>query len=446
MPKQPSRRDFAKASLIATGSVASAAATTPASLADSTRRPSPNETVRLGFIGVGNRGTQLISAFSKHDDCKIVGAADVYQPYLDRFREQHGAEKIVTDDYRVLLDRDDIDAVVIATPDHWHALQTIDACSAGKDVYVEKPLAATIVEGRRMVQAAEKHGRIVQVGLQRRSMKIYQQLRKFVQDDNVGQITVSRAYRLNNMFPDGIGRLQPSPAPKDLNWDRWLGPRQMQSHQNNIAPYKFRWWQNYSSQMGNWGVHYFDVIRWILNEETPASAVCIGGKYAIEDDRTIPDTAEAIFELPGGSLLVFGQYEASSNPALAWGELELRGTQGTIYGASSGFRVVPEKAGQFQKKGDRAPATDIKSNEPNAVATAAHARNFLDCIKSRKQPCCPLIEGHRSTIYAHLANISLATRARLNWNAESESFEDNEAANNLLHYAYRRGYELPTFD
>ncbi len=402
--------------------------------------------MRVGFIGVGNRGTQLISAFSKHPDCKVVAAADLYQPYLDRFQKALGSDLFVTDDYRTLLDRPDIDAIVIATPDHWHALQTIQAVSAGKDVYVEKPLAATIVEGRRMVQAADKFGRIVQVGLQRRSMNIYQQLREFVQDHRVGKITVSRAYRLNNMFPDGIGRRAPTPPPKGLNWDQWLGPRQEQPYQDNIAPYKFRWWQNYSSQMGNWGVHYFDVIRWILDEAAPVSAVCVGGRYAVQDDRTIPDTAEAIFELKGRSLLVFGQYEASSNPALAWGELELRGTQGTIYGASSGFRVVTENAGQFQKKDQRAEATEVKPNGPKTDATVAHARDFLECVKTRRQPRCSVSEGHQSTIYAHLANISLATGQRLNWDAETESCVDNDEANKLLHYEYRKGYELPNFD
>jgi predicted dehydrogenase len=323
-------------------------------------------------------------------------------------------------------------------------LQTINAVSAGKDVYVEKPLAATIVEGQRMVKAAEKFGRVVQVGLQRRSMDSYQRLREFIQDDGAGQITVSRAYRLNNMFPDGMGRRQPASPPAGLNWDRWLGPRQVQPYQDNIAPYKFRWWQNYSSQMGNWGVHYFDVIRWILDEAAPQSAVCIGGNYAIDDDRTIPDTAEAIFELPGGSLLVFGQYEASSTSMLDWGELELRGTMGTVHGSSSGFRVLPEKPGQFQKKGPRAEPHEVATTP--ADATADHVRDFLDCVKSRKQPRCPLIEGHRSTLFAHMANISLATGQRLTWDSEAEIFVNNKQANDLLHYEYRKGYVLPEFD
>jgi predicted dehydrogenase len=349
------------------------------------------------------------------------------------------------EDYRALLDRKDIDAIVIATPDHWHALQAITAMSAGKDVYVEKPLSVTIHEGRQMVSAAKKFDRISQVGLHRRSMKVYHQLADFIGSGKLGKITVSRAYRLNNMYPDGIGKFPAAAPPADLNWDLWLGPRPKQPYQDNIAPYKFRWWQRFSSQMGNWGVHYFDMIRWMLGEQAPVSVVSIGGRFAVDDDRTIPDTAEAIFELPGGSLLVFGQYEASSNPALAFGEVEFRGSLGTVYSSAKGYKVIPEKPGQFQAKGVRGEAEDIEINEPNNVATSNHARNFLDSVKSRKQTRCPMLEGHRSTTFAHLANISLATKSRLDWDAENEKFKNNDEATKLLHYEYRKGFELPDF-
>lgn len=433
MTKQVNRRDFGKAT-------ASAAAV--ASL-PTARILGANDSIRIGFVGVGNRGSQLMKAFAEHKDAKIVGVADAYQPYLDRAQKDYGSDLMAVEDYRLLLDRKDIDAIAIATPDHWHALQAITAMSAGKDVYVEKPLAATIHEGRQMVNAAKKFERVVQVGLHRRSMKIYHQLFDYMNSDAAGKITVSRAYRLNNMYPEGIGKRSTTSPPAGLNWDLWLGPRQKQTYQDNIAPYKFRWWQHYSSQMGNWGVHYFDVMRWMLGEESPSSVSAMGGRFAVDDDRTIPDTAEAVFEMPGKSLITFGQYEASSNPALAFGEVEFRGTQGTVYSSSKGFQTLKEKAGQFQKKGDRGDDKIVETNEPNHVATAAHARNFLDCVKSRKETHCPVLEGHRSTIFAHLANISLATRSRLDWNPETEQCLHNDKANNLLHYEYREGYKLP---
>ena len=440
MSKEISRRDFAKASAAAT-----VAASWPGSARASVSDRTASDSVRVGFVGVGNRGSQLMAAFAEHKDCKFVGVADAFRPYLDRARKDYGAELVAVEDYRALLDRNDIDAIIIATPDHWHALQSITAMSAGKDVYVEKPLSATIHEGRQMVAAAEKFNRISQVGLHRRSMEVYHQLADFIRSDKLGKITVSRAYRLNNMYPDGIGKLLPVAPPADLNWDLWLGPRPKQAYQDNIAPYKFRWWQRFSSQMGNWGVHYFDLIRWMLGERAPVSVVSIGGRFAVDDDRTIPDTAEAIFELPGGSLLVFGQYEASSNPALAYGEVEFRGTQGTIYSSSKGFKVLTENPGQFQAQAVRGAESEVEINEPNNVATANHARNFLDSVKSRKQTRCPMLEGHRSTTFAHLANISLATKSRLDWDAEQERFNNNEDANQMLHYEYRKGFELPVF-
>ncbi len=401
-----------------------------------------NQSIRLGMIGVGNRGTQLADAFGHHDDCEIVAAADVYEPFRSRAKEKFGDRCDVYLDYRSMLDRTDIDAVVIATPDHWHALQTIHAVAADKDVYVEKPLSATVVEGRAMIAAAARYERIVQVGLQRRSSDVFRELAQHVAAGNIGKVTVSRAYRLSNMYPDGIGIRQPSNPPAGLNWDMWLGPRARRAYQDNIAPYKFRWWNAYSSQMGNWGVHYFDAIRWMIGEEAPGAVVCVGGKFAVADDRTIPDTAEAVFELPGGSLLVFGQYEASGHAALAWGEVELRGTLGTVYAGGQGFRVVSEKPGQFQPAEPRAEPLQYDARQP-ASPTVAHARDFLDGVRNRTATRCPVKVGHRSTVFSHLANISLATGQRLQWDAEAERCIGNDAANDLLHYEYRKGYELP---
>ena len=401
---------------------------------------STNRKIRALFFG----SSQLMDAFAEHKQCKFIGIADVFEPYLDRAQDKHGKDMMAVSDYRALLDRDDIDVIAIASPDHWHAIQAITAMSAGKDVYVEKPLAATIYEGRQMVNAAKKFDKIVQVGLHRRSMKLYQNLKEFMSEDKIGKVTVSSAFRLNNMYPAGIGKLKTGTAPANLDWNTWLGPRPDQPYQDNIAPYKFRWWQRFSSQMGNWGVHYFDAIRWMIGEESPACVSAMGGRFAVEDDRTIPDTAQAVFEMPGQSLISFGQYEASSNKAFPYGEIELRGTQGTVYVGKKGYKVLREKAGQFQEKGRRGKEMEFELEEPNAIATKNHAGNFLECVRTREETNCPMIDGHRSTIFAHAANISLATKSRLTWDAENEKF-DNDAANELLHYEYRKGFELPKF-
>jgi len=440
MSKKLDRRQFAQTS--AAAAVATSVATRPC--VGDRKVLGANDTVRVGFVGIGNRGSQLMRAFAEQKDCKLVGVADVNEPYLDRAQKRYGKDMMAVKDYRLLLDRDDIDVIAIASPDHWHAIQAITAMSAGKDVYVEKPLAVTIHEGRQMVNAAKKFDRVAQVGLHRRSMKLYQKLKAFMDEGSVGKVTVSSAYRLSNMYPTGIGKLEPSTPPAGFDWDTWLGPRPKQPYQGNIAPYKFRWWQRFSSQVGNWGVHYFDAIRWMLGEESPVCVNAMGGRFAIDDDRTVPDTAQATFEMPGQSLITFGQFEATSNNAFPYGEIEMRGTEGTVYSGETGYKVLKERPGQFQRKESRGKESEFEFNEPNSVATANHARNFLDCVKSRKETNCSMLEGHRSTLFAHLANISLATKSRLNWDPVTEKFE-NEAANALLHYEYRKGFELPKF-
>lgn len=454
----PTRRMFLKSSTLATAGVALGLKT-----AFARRARAANEKVRVGVIGVGNRGTQLLKACLKQPDVEIAALCDVYDPYLTRkdadveqrvrasaggriprMGEDFGPKVARYKDFRRLLDRKDIDAVVIATPDHWHAIQTIQACQAGKDVYVEKPLTVTIVEGRKMVEAAKRHQRVVQVGLHRRSSEQYRHLGQLVQGGKIGKVTLARAYRVSNMDPHGIGKCSASQPPQSLDWDMWLGPRAKRPYQDNIAPYKFRWWQSYSSQVGNWGVHYFDAMRWVLGQEAPLSVCAYGGKYVVDDDRTIPDTMEVTFEMPGGQLFVFGQYESSGVSPLGNGEIEFRGTLGNLISRSSarGYDIIPSEGGQFQAREPRIQAEENPRDSSNQGMTDEHMRNFIDCVKSRQQPRCGLETGHRSTSFALLANISLATKSRIDWDPDTECITNNEKANELLHYEYRKPWTL----
>ncbi|MGD0755572.1 MAG: Gfo/Idh/MocA family oxidoreductase, partial [Bacteroidales bacterium] len=274
------RKFIAKTGIMTVGVALGAPVMTAASYS---RTKGANEKIRVGFIGIGNRGSQLLNLFMNQPDLEVAALCDIYEPYLLRdhskvdpryLKDRPGqvpkmGEKFpitpaVYHDYRKLLENKNIDAVCIATPDHWHALMTIDAMKAGKDVYVEKPLTATIMEGRAMVNAQKDTNRVVAVGLNRRGNRAYQKLAKEISGGKIGKISVARAARVSNMFPDGIGKLKPEQPPKDFNWDMWLGPRAFRPYQYNIAPYMFRWWGDYSSQMGNWGVHYMDAIRWMM--------------------------------------------------------------------------------------------------------------------------------------------------------------------------------------
>ncbi|NJN26395.1 MAG: Gfo/Idh/MocA family oxidoreductase [Cyclobacteriaceae bacterium] len=430
-------------------------------------KKAPVDKVRMGFIGVGNRGSQLLNLFMQNDDCEVVALCDVYEPYTTRRRDEVNPRYLADrngqipkmgekfskapkqfKDYRKLLEDKNIDAVCIATPDHWHALQTIHAIQAGKDVYVEKPLTATISEGRKMVQAQAASSQVVAVGLNRRGSRTYQKLSGEIQSGKIGKVTVARAARVSNLFPNGIGKLQPEPAPKDFDWDMWLGPRAYRPHQYNIAPYMFRWWSDYSSQMGNWGVHYMDVIRWMMGETAPMAISAHGGQYVLDHDGDIPDTAQVTYEFASGAVVSFSIYEASSGGLFPWGEVELRGAKGTLLASESGYRIAPTSSGQFQNweqlmEAEAYDADDkMLSDGSSGNSTGNLIRNFLDCVKSRKVPLCTLEDGHRSTSFAHLANIALATKERLQWDAVNERFLNSSAANELLQYDYRQPWKI----
>lgn len=437
MNAKMTRRTFTRETAITLG-----LAGTSTAAASAARVQGANERIRLGFIGVANRGGQLMDAFLTHDDARIVALCDVDRRAFAKSRPKVEGDVDLEQDFRRLLDRKDIDAVVIATPDHWHAIQTVMACDAKKDVYVEKPLSITVHEGRRMVEAARRNQCVVQVGTHRRSSPLYAQLAQRVQDDRYGKISVSRAYRLSNMYPDGIGKKKPEPPPAELDWDMWLGPRLWQPYQETITPYRFRWWKLFSSQMGNWGVHFLDAIRWCTGELAPSSICAMGGVFAVDDDRTVPDTLEATFQFDSGRIAVFGQYEASGNAIFPSGEIEMRGTQGTVYVSAHSFKVVPERGGQFQDREPRMEPEEMSAPGSNAELTARHARNFLDCMRSREKPNADVETGHRSTSFSLLANISLSVGQRLEWDARQERFTDSEEANQLLHYEYRKPWKL----
>jgi predicted dehydrogenase len=437
------RRTFAKAGATAAAFTLTAAQTQ--------RVLGANERIRVGFIGVANRGRQVLNAFMDHADMEVAALCDVAQSTLEATAQRAGGKADLYGDFRKVLDRKDIDAVVIATPDHWHAIQTIWACHAGKDVYVEKPLSITIHEGSKMVEAARRTKRVVQVGIHRRSSKLYAQAADLVRANKLGKVTVSRCYHLSNMYPGGIGKAPPSEPPKDLNWDLWLGPRPSRPFQATIAPYKFRWWDPFSSQVANNGVHFIDLIRWMTGDEAPASVCAMGGRFAVDDDRTIPDTMQVTFQCPSGHLLLFGQYEANGNAALPQpGYCELRGTQGTAYLKDDLINIIPERGGQFQDRKPRMEPMQLTASggslkttgNKNLSLTSQHARNFLDCIKSRDLPVGDVEIGHRSTSFSLLANISLATGIRLEWDAKQERITNNQEANQLLHYEYRSPWTL----
>ncbi|MCU0962910.1 MAG: Gfo/Idh/MocA family oxidoreductase [Pirellulaceae bacterium] len=437
MKRLITRRDFTKAGVAAAFGMTAL---------QSRRVLGAQQRVRLGVIGTGNRGQQVMEFFLQQPDCEIVAVCDVSKSAMEDANARLLASKAATyQDFRQVLDKPDIDAVLIATPDHWHALQTIMACRAGKDVYCEKPLSKTIHEGRKMVEVARATGRVVQVGTHRRSGLSYADAAQLVAAGRLGKITVARAYDTTNMSPRGIGKAEPTDPPSDLDWDMWLGPRPSRPFQATITPFKFRWWDLYATRFADNGVHFIDIMRWLTGDEAgPSLITALGGRFAIDDDRTVPDVMEGMFQFASDRLLVFGQYETSGHRALPRQAFaEFRGTEGALYASDTGYEVLPERGGRYQD--DREARMDAITKEfPEGYAQHVrdHVRNFLDCIKTRETPRADVEIGHRSTSMALLANIALATQSTIHWDAERELITNNPDANHLLHYEYRSPWTL----
>jgi len=449
--KTHSRREFART--LAFAGAASALGTTRVSGA--------NDRVRLGFIGLGNRGDQVLDAFLLQPDAEVVGLCDLEGSYVDFAAAKVGGSVQRTADYRRLLDRPDLDAVVISTPDHWHALQTVHACQAGKDVYVEKPLSLRIAEGRCMVEAVERHGRVCQVGIHRRSIEVCREAAEFVRGGGLGKVTAARAFHVQNEWPRGIGNEPDGEPPPGFDWDAWLGPAPKVPYNKNRTFYRFRWFFDYSGgQLTNFGVHYLDFIHWALGVDAPRRVTALGGRFAgMDDNREVPDTMEVIWEYPGDTLVTFTQINASAG---AWSlpgcEVELRGTLGTLYLFGDGYEVVPDRLTPHEfpartpvdrayergyRRGSETRIAVVKERGRSTSGTGPHARDFLDCVKSRREPTCPVEIGHRSTTTTQLGNLAYQTRAVLEWDARAERITNLPEANQLLSINYRPPYELP---
>jgi predicted dehydrogenase len=420
----------------------------------------------MGYIGVGNRGDQVHDAFLEHGDCQTVAVCDLRDDYMDLAVKKSRATPKKYKEYGKLIEDKDVDAVVIATPDHWHAIMLIDACHAGKDVYVEKPLSLTVVEGRKMVETAERTKRVTQVGTNRRSWKSYKEAVEFVRSGALGHVTAARCFHIHNEWPNGLGPAPDGPAPTEWEWDHWLGPAPKVPYNSNRTYYNFRWFYDYSGgQLTNFGVHYVDIIRWCLGQDSPRSVTAIGGKYAgIRDNREIPDTLQVLWEFDGPTLVSFEQYNANAAPGnVRNSEMELRGTKGTMYIRYASWEVVPEKNAEeyegydggkgygnpVNRDGGQRVAASMKvamepKTRPGPVDydTTSHTRNFLDCIKSRGKCNADVLTGHLSTVPSLIGNIAHKTQSHLQWDAQAERFTNNDKANGYLHYEYRAPYKL----
>lgn len=435
MSENIQRRDFMKKSLAAGTGITMASASVLGA----------NDRIRIGVIGCGRQGRGDMGSFMRHAEVQVVAVCDVYEPQLAEVKKR-AADAEAIKDYRKLLDRKDIDAVIVGSPDHWHALHTIDACKAGKDVYVEKPISTTIAEGRAMVEAARKYKRVVQVGTQQRSGDHYQQAAKLVQSGALGKVTFVRTWNFGNQTPEGIGNPPDSNPPTGLDWDMWLGPAPLRPFNENrwgvyAAGYsKFRWFWDYAGgMMTDWGVHHLDIVQMVMNVDAPQHITALGGKYSLKDNRETPDTLMVTFEYPG---FICTYENRECNGQMLNGSdygMTFHGTEGTMFINRQYFEIIPEMRRVNNQPQPRMEAKKVQNANQQGIA---HARNFLDCMKSRQQPICDIEIGHRSTSAALLGNVALRSGHRITWNKQTEKVENDPAANKFVSREYRKPYKL----
>jgi predicted dehydrogenase len=418
-----------------------------------------NERIGIGFIGYGLIGKRHVLDFQEQKDVSLMAVAEVHRGRRDEALAQIGGAARGHTDFRHLLDSKDVQAVVISTPDHWHALQTMLACAAGKDVYVEKPLTLFIREGRWMVEVARRHRSVVQVGTQQRSGPHYQRARELIRQGQLGKITSVRMGTYRNVMP-GFGRPADSEPPADLSWDLWLGPAPQRRYNPNRALYHFRWFWDYSGgQMTNLASHMLDIVHWTLGVPGPTAVTSFGGRFCLQDNGETPDTQDALIEYPGFSAL-WSHREACAGQTQ--GGLELCGPRGSLSINRSGFvlagdrKTPPENAvpqftgahpvGGPQRVEQTGPAESWTPSISDRSGSAAeqlrlHARNFLDCVRSRKEPISDLESAHRVATVCHLANLSLRLGRRLRWDATREEILDDAEASRMLVRPYRAPWD-----
>ncbi len=390
----------------------------------------PSERVRVAVIGLRNRGTDLSRLFAANSGCEVVAVCDVDKSMFEK--PVKAVEQLTRtgprteQDFRRLLDDKTIDAVAVATPDHWHALLTVLACQAGKDVYVEKPASHGVVEGRRMVEAARKYNRVVQLGTQRRSAQHVQDAIEHVHSGALGKVAMARAWTHQKRISIGHGK--PGPVPAGIDYAMWQGPAPERPFYPNRLHYSWHWfWHWGTGELGNNGIHGIDVARWGLGVDAPISVSSAGGKYVFDDDQETPDTQIATWEFPGTCLVY--EHRIWSN----------HGTEGSPFGVAfygdKGTLVIGENGWRVEEgDGSKGPASPL--------GQAHHIENFLACVKSRQRPNADIEIGHQSTRLCHLGNIAFRTGKRLTFDAASECFHDVEA-DSLLAREYNSRFEMP---
>jgi predicted dehydrogenase len=440
MSGEINRRDFMKRAAVTTAGVSLAMSGL------STRSVlGANDRIRLGVIGTGRQGIDNMENFMRHG-VEVAAVCDVYEPNLQEGLKAAGGKAKTYKDFRQLLDDKEIDVVINATPDHWHALPTVTACQAGKDVYTEKPTAVTVEESQKMLEAARKYKRIVQCGTWQRSNRHFQKAVQAIQDGLIGKVSFARTWNYSNIYPEGIGNPPDTDPAPGLDWDMWLGPAPKVPYNWNRFGVgdrwsTFRYFYDYANGwLGDWCVHLLDIVHWAMKVDGPSVVSASGRKFYLQDNADVPDTLQVTFEYPN---FVCTYENRLCNENSMYGHdygIEFHGTDGTMFVDREGFQVYPEKK-EFEKKSvDRAPTMQMDRVDDGLFD---HVGNLLECMKSRKLPAADIEICHRTSSACLLGNVALRSDGRIVWDAANQKLVGGSAkARALLSREYRAPWKL----
>ncbi len=364
------------------------------------------------YIGTGRMGLGNIRYSAAAGDIVRKYVCDVYEPNLQKAVDQTGGEAKPIRDFREILADNEVDFICISTPDHWHAYQTVEACKAGKDVYVEKPICVTVEEGAQMVEAARKYNRVVQAGTMQRSGKHFQQAVEIVRSGMIGKVSFCRTWNYGNQ--SGMGNPPDTDPPPNLDWDMWLGPapeRPFNANRFGVTPdtfSHFRWFWDYAGgMMTDWGVHLLDIVQWAFDEEMPGSIVALGGKFGIPDNRETPDTLQVTYQYPSGFVATYENRILNGHTFARGHNISFHGTEGTLYVSRRGYHLIPEHP-------ETSNISEVEVKQFNNM-NIAHWQNFYECMETRERPISDIEKCNHTTTACLLGNVSLRSELRLDW-------------------------------
>ena len=445
--KDLSRRDFLNRGASTVAGLA--AAGTVASAMRPERVLGANDRITMAVIGIHSRGQQHYKEWAKIPNVRVKTLCDVdeklFPEHVKQLEELQGKLPKTEVDLRKVLEDKEIDAVSIATADHWHALAAIWACQAGKHVYIEKPSSHNIWEGRKMIEAARRYGRIVSVGFQNRSITAVRKAMEFLHEGKLGDVYMAKGLCFKPR--DSIGKKPDGPVPEGLHYDLWLGPAQWRPFNPNYVHYNWHWfWDFGCADIGNQGPHQMDIARWGMNKKVhPKKITCVGGYYAFDSDQETPNTQFAMFEYDDGKIMQFevrGLY-TNNEDGITIGNLFF-GTKGWMHLNGSEWKTY------FGRKNEPGPSYSGKeaAADPSNLAGAGdsgHFQNFIQAVRSNNLMKCnaDIAEGHMSTVLSHLANISYRLGRELHFDSHSETFVGDEIANGYLSREYRYPFVVP---